>query len=127
MQGKNAGNPDGFPSILTKAERKIRPLKSSSDMCAMLNPARVELATLQTAKFPFVFTSKLEIRRYICVFRLRRDENFARFKFKEVCAAAFFQSARHEFAGRLTPFKNECKSDEQRRRAKPYRVRLSPD
>jgi len=73
------------------------------------NLARVELATLQTAKFTSLFASKLEIRWYVCVFRLRRYENFARFKFIEVCAAAFFQMARHEFAGRLTPFKNECK------------------
>jgi hypothetical protein len=83
------------------------------------NLARIEHATLQTAKFPFVFASKLKIRQYICVFRLRRYENFARFKFKEVCAAAFFQSARHEFAERLTPFKNECKTGGKRRRVGP--------
>ena len=69
-------------------------------------------ACLTRARFPFDLASKLEIRQYICVFRLRRNENFARYKFKEVCAAAFFQSAKHEFAERLAPFKNECKIDE---------------
>ena len=81
-------------------------------MCVMLNLAGVELATLITAKFTSGFASKSRIRQYIGFFRLRRNENFARYKFEEVCAAAFFQSAQHEFAERLAPFKNECKKDE---------------
>ncbi len=50
------------------------------------------------------------------------DKNFVPLKFEEVCAATFFQSAKHEFAGRQAPFKNECKTDDKMRRAKPLRV-----
>ena len=45
MQGKNAVNPNGFTSILTKHRHKLRPLKSGSDLCAMLKEEKKQLSS----------------------------------------------------------------------------------
>ena len=100
-------------------EQKLRRDRNMGDNLRRLSWREPNHATPKRAKFPSVFASSLAIRQYSGVPRLRRNDNFAPLWFKEVCAAAFFQSARCEFAGRLTPFKNEHKTDGKRRRAKP--------